>query len=116
MRLEGNLDRIEFLSLINFLSLQKRTGIFLIKSNNDDKSGTVFLKAGDVIDVEYLGERGNSAFFELITLPEINFVFTETPVNIERKINLSPENLIFEAIKKIDEEKELYLPSLLEAF
>ncbi len=115
MRLEGNLDRIEFLSLINFLSLQKRTGIFLIK-NNDYKSGKVFLKAGDVIDVEYLGERGNSAFFKLITLPEIDFVFTETSVKIERKINLSIENLILEAIKKIDEEKELYLPSLLETF
>ncbi len=115
MRLEGSLDRIEFLSLINFLYLQKRTGIFLIKSN-DGKSATVFLRDGDVIDVEYLGERGDSAFLKLLTIPEINFVFTETSVKIERKINLSPESLILEAIKKIDEEKELYIPSSLEAF
>ncbi|MEN2984125.1 MAG: DUF4388 domain-containing protein [Dictyoglomaceae bacterium] len=114
MRLEGNLDRIEFLSFINFLSLQRRTGIFLIK-DSEERFATVFLKNGDVIDVEYLGERGESAFFKLLSLPEINFVFTETPVKIEKRINLSSENLILEAIKKIDEEKELYITSLLEA-
>ncbi|MCS7202713.1 MAG: DUF4388 domain-containing protein [Dictyoglomus sp.] len=114
MRLEGNLDRIEFLSFINFLSLQRRTGVFLIK-DEEERFATVFLKNGDVIDVEYLGERGESAFFKLLSLPEINFVFTETPVKIEKRINLSSENLILEAIKKIDEEKELYITSLLEA-
>lgn len=113
MRLEGTLDRIEFLSFINFLSLQRRTGIFLIKDKNE--TATVFLKDGNVIEVEYLGEKGESAFFKLLSLSEINFVFAEAPVKIEKRINISSENLILEAIKKIDEEKELYIPSLLEA-
>jgi|YelNatPaOPRAMG01_1025707.scaffolds.fasta_scaffold00374_40 hypothetical protein len=111
MKISGSIDRIEFLSFINFLSLQRRTGIFIIK--NEDKEGTIFIKNGEIIDTEYLGERGESAFFNLISIPEFEFSFVETPVNLERKIEISSEILVLEAIKKIDEEKEIFISSIL---
>lgn len=113
MRLSGNLDRIELLTLINFLSLQRRTGIFLIKDG--EKEATLFFKEGDIIDAEYLGERGEPTFYNILNIPEMEFTFTETPVKIERRINIPTEILVLNAVKKIDEEKELFIPSLLEA-
>jgi len=104
MNIEGSMDREELLTFLNFLSIQRRTGVLMVK-NNDDIIGSIFLKNGNVIEVEYMNERGESAFYRLINNSDFSFIYSDTSVKIDKNITINTETLILNAIKLIDETK-----------
>lgn len=104
MNIEGSMDREELLTFLNFLSIQRRTGVLMVK-NDDDIIGSIFLKNGDVIEVEYMNERGESAFYKLMNNSDFSFIYSDTSVKIDKNITINTETLILNAIKLIDETK-----------
>ncbi|PMQ00919.1 MAG: hypothetical protein CBR30_08760 [Dictyoglomus sp. NZ13-RE01] len=104
MNIEGSMDREELLTFLNFLSIQRRTGVLMVK-NNDDIIGSIFLKNGNMIEVEYMNERGESAFYRLMNNSDFSFIYSDTSVKIDKNITINTETLILNAIKLIDETK-----------
>ncbi|MCX7845282.1 MAG: DUF4388 domain-containing protein [Dictyoglomaceae bacterium] len=103
MIINGTLEILDFLSLLNFLSVNNRSGILLISTNHQE--GLIYFDKGEIIDVGYNKTRGEEAFYMIVenkTILSFSFVTTELN-NKERTIYKRVEELILEVLKREDE-------------
>ncbi|MCS7201986.1 MAG: DUF4388 domain-containing protein [Dictyoglomus sp.] len=103
MIINGTLEILDFLSLLNFLSINRRSGILLISSNHQE--GVVYFDKGEIIDVGYNKKRGEEAFYMILESKDVlSFYFITTELSSkERTIYKRTEELILEALRREDE-------------
>lgn len=102
MPLTGNLREFDLASLIQFISGKVETGTLVIQRSY--RSGNIYFKNGRVIHATAGNLLGMDAFFDLFTWNEGNFEFKSGNLpDIPTSIDLSPEALILEAARVVDE-------------
>ncbi|MGB9857633.1 MAG: DUF4388 domain-containing protein [Dictyoglomaceae bacterium] len=113
MPLTGNLREFDLASLIQFISGKLETGTLIIQRSY--RKGNIYFRNGRVIHAQAGNILGMDAFFELFTWNEGNFEFQSGNLpDIPTTIDFSPEGLILEAARVVDEwqEKKKQLKSL----
>ncbi len=102
MPLTGNLREFDLASLIQFISGKTETGVLVIQRSY--RSGNIYFRSGRVVHAQARNLMGMDAFFDLFTWNEGNFEFkSESLPDIPITIDLSPEALILEAARVVDE-------------
>lgn len=102
MIIEGYLERLDFITLISFLSYSSKTGILQVSVGLED--GLIFLKNGNILDAYFNSKYGEPALIDLIqNYPIINFHFSDIKIDRERRIKKSSEQIILEILKILDE-------------
>jgi len=97
----GNLNEMNLLDLIQSLELGKKTGT--IRLHRGMKEARIYIQDGLVFDAESDSKIGENALFDLFTWTE-GYFFTEfAPINRERKIQISSEELIIRGMKILEE-------------
>lgn len=104
MVVEGYLERLDFLTLIGFLSYSNKTGILQVSVGLED--GLIFFRNGEIVDAYFNSKYGETALVDLIiNYPLISFRFFNTKIDREKRIEKSSERLILELLKVLDENK-----------
>lgn len=102
MIIEGYLERLDFITLISFLSYSSKTGILQVSVGLED--GLIFFKNGNILDVYFNSKYGEPALIDLVqNYPIINFHFSDIKIDRERRIEKSSEQIILEILKILDE-------------
>lgn len=102
MAFQGSLKELPLPDIIQLVSVSGKTGVFALRRNNDS-TGEIFLRGGQIVHAQVGDLQGEEAMYELAIWPEGEFVFTpgkETEVTTIQKSNT---NLLMEAARRIDE-------------
>lgn len=104
--LEGSLAQLSPPDLLQLLALNRRTGTLHMTNESageTDTTGQVFLREGLVADAA-LGEvKGEKALYRLIHWTNGTFSFTPGGVEGRRRIQLSMDEVLLEAMRQQDE-------------
>ncbi len=97
---EGNLSDVSLTDLVQIFALNRRTGILAVTHSEE---GKVFFRDGGVVSCQVGEVRGEKAFFRLLQWKEGAFRYTPTPVTVSRDISRSPDALLMEGLRQLDE-------------
>ncbi|UCH26567.1 MAG: DUF4388 domain-containing protein [Trueperaceae bacterium] len=97
----GTLGLFSLVDLFQLLSSASRTGRLLIE--HPKGSARVYFDKGSVRHAEFGGLKGEEAVFALFADERGNFEFTVGLTPLDLTIELSTENLMLEAIRRLDE-------------
>ncbi len=103
--LTGKLSTISLEELIQTLYTANKTGVLTI-DNNEDK-GKIFIKNGLVIHAMTKSLKGEQAFFRVMTWHDASFRFIPGEVNVERTVTMNVHGLLLEAMKRIDDMRQI---------
>ena len=103
--LVGKLSTISLEELIQTLYTANKTGILTIDNQND--KGKIFIKNGLVIHAMTKNLKGEQAFFRLMTWYDASFRFIPGEVNVERTVTMNVHGLLLEAMKRIDDMRQI---------
>ena len=103
--LVGKLSTISLEELIQTLYTANKTGILTIDNQND--KGKIFIKNGLVIHAMTKNLKGEQAFFRLMTWHDASFRFMPGEVNVERTVTMNVHGLLLEAMKRIDDMRQI---------
>lgn len=103
--LVGKLSTISLEELIQTLYTANKTGILTIDNQND--KGKIFIKNGLVIHAMTKNLKGEQAFFRLMTWHDASFRFIPGEVNVERTVTMNVHGLLLEAMKRIDDMRQI---------
>ncbi len=115
--LSGHLSQISLIDLLQVFSMNKKSGQLVINYNNGN--AIVFIKDGNIINVQVDDIEGDKAFYRLLTLKEehFNFIpegFVVGSDDIPPKIFRKTDSLLMEGLRQLDEWKKMEsnLPAL----
>ncbi len=97
----GNLVEMNLLDLLQTLELARKTGTIHLQRNLLEAQ--VFVQDGLVYDAKWVSLSGEDALFRLFTWTEGHFFVEFRPIERERKINISSQDLIFRGLKILEE-------------
>lgn len=103
--LVGKLSTISLEELIQTLYTANKTGVLSIDNQND--KGKIFIKNGLVIHAMTKNLKGEQAFFRLMTWYDASFRFIPGEVNVERTVTMNVHGLLLEAMKRIDDMRQI---------
>ncbi len=112
MSLHGSLSELPLSDVIQLVSVSGKTGAFEIE--RDSESGTIYLRAGQIVDATVGNLRGESAVYEMATWNQGTFSFKPGEESEKVTIHLSNASLMMEAARRLDEWRVLSrkIPSL----
>jgi uncharacterized protein (TIGR02266 family) len=102
--LRGDLSQVSLASVLQFVELEKRTGLLLIVDGN--KLATLHVRAGNVVAVDTGGlsdEIGIERLFRVLDWGTGRFEFTTAEVSIADTINESTSYVLLEHSRRKDE-------------
>ncbi|HEX4962194.1 MAG TPA: DUF4388 domain-containing protein [Thermoanaerobaculia bacterium] len=102
MAFQGSLKELPLPDIIQLVSVSGKTGVFALRRNND-ASGEIFLRGGQIVHASVGDLQGEEAMYELAIWPEGEFVFTPGKETELTTIQKSNTNLLMEAARRIDE-------------
>jgi len=97
----GSLTEMSLPDMIQILWHGRKTCALRITSGNS--SGEIGFAEGQVVDARWDALRGEDAFFKLLTLREGDFRLDPTFKPTNRTIDASPEALLLEGMRRLDE-------------
>jgi CRP/FNR family transcriptional regulator, cyclic AMP receptor protein len=103
--LTGKLSTISLEELIQTLYTANKTGILTVDNNSD--KGKIFIKNGLVIHAMTKSLKGEQAFFRVMTWHDATFRFVPGEVNVERSVTMNVHGLLLEAMKRIDDMRQI---------
>ncbi len=99
----GSLEDLALPDLVQLLTNGRKTGMLVVQ-NGEGEEGRIFVTGGMVINSSYKDLEGEEAFYQLLRWNSGTFSL-ETSVTLpEQKIMTSPENLMLEGFRLMDEE------------
>ncbi|MBW7956553.1 MAG: DUF4388 domain-containing protein [Deltaproteobacteria bacterium] len=109
--IEGTLSHMSLADLLQFLHLNRKEGE--LKVTSDGRTGSVFIKEGDILNAALDNAEREKALFRMFHWTEGRFEFIPKPVAAPRKIKSSTGNLLMEGMRQVDEyrSKKDQLPS-----
>jgi response regulator RpfG family c-di-GMP phosphodiesterase len=66
-------------------------------------AGEISFADGQIVDAKFAGKRGEEAFYGMLVLKDGEFQIDNTATTTERTIQVSPEGLLLEGMRRIDE-------------
>lgn len=103
--IEGNLTQIPIVDLLQVLCMHKKEGAIALERYGE--KGYIHLKDGNVINAEIGKVEGEKALFRLFTWQEGKFEFSPHKVLTAVKIRGTPDILLMEGMRQIDEWERL---------
>ncbi len=101
MAFQGSLKELPLPDIIQLVSVSGKTGVFIL--SNDDQSGEIYLRDGEIVHAVASEVEGEEAVYELAIWQEGDFAFKPGAENDVRTIKKSNTNLLMEAARRIDE-------------
>lgn len=99
--IEGRLSQMSLADILQILHLNKKEGE--LKVSSGAKSGSVYIKDGEIYNSSLDGAEKEKALFRLFTWDEGKFEFTPKQVTATKKIRSTTGNLLMEGMRQIDE-------------
>jgi hypothetical protein len=97
----GSLAEMSLSELVQVLFNGRKTGALKLRANND--VGEVHFVAGQIYNALFAGARGSDAVYTMLRLREGSFVFDPAFEAPQRLIPESPETLLLEGMRRMDE-------------
>ncbi|MCL4872661.1 DUF4388 domain-containing protein [bacterium] len=109
--IEGTLSHMSLADLLQFLHLNRKEGE--LKVTSDGRTGSVFIKEGDILNAALEVAEREKALFRMFHWTEGRFEFIPKPVAAPKKIKASTGSLLMEGMRQVDEyrSKKDQLPS-----
>lgn len=102
--IRGNVQQMSLVDLLQLLMMNQRSGVLSVAT--DSGAGEVRLTDGHVVDAVYRRAEGEKALFRMLGEPQGQFVFVPGEPGA-RRITASTNALLMEAMRQIDELREL---------
>lgn len=103
--IEGRLSHMPLPDIIQFLHMNRKEGELRVTSHQ--RTGSVYLKDGDIYNAYTGGVEKEKALFRLLLWTEGKFEFIPMPVTVGRKLQLTVSNLLMEGMRQADEFKKM---------
>ncbi len=97
----GSLTEMSLPDMVQVLFHGKKTGALKIRSAG--RSGEIHFVSGDIFNALWEEVRGADAFYEMLCLKEGDFVLDPNFTAPQRVINDSPDGLLLEGMRRLDE-------------
>jgi response regulator RpfG family c-di-GMP phosphodiesterase len=97
----GSLEEMAIPDLVQILHQGRKTGALQISSNGEQ--GSVFFKDGAIMDAVLGRRKGEDAFYAIVRLTKGEFKIDPTVTPPEKVIQMSPEMLLLEGMRRLDE-------------
>ena len=97
----GSLTEMSLPDMVQVLFHGKKTGALKIRSAG--RSGEIHFVSGDIFNALWEEVRGADAFYEMLCLKEGDFALDPNFVAPQRVINDSPDGLLLEGMRRLDE-------------
>jgi response regulator RpfG family c-di-GMP phosphodiesterase len=97
----GSLTEMSLPDMVQVLFHGKKSGALKIRSTG--RSGEIHFVAGDIYNALWEEVRGAEAFYAMLTLKEGDFVLDPNSVADQRVIDDSPDGLLLEGMRRLDE-------------
>jgi CheY-like chemotaxis protein len=113
----GQLWDIGVVDLVQTIEINRKSGIIHIV-NRDGRRGAIYFRDGQVIDAEAGRLSGSEALYRLFSWAEGTFEVEFKPIRRKDTIELSPQALLMEGMRRLDEWTRLLeaMPSLETTF
>jgi len=98
---EGNLQEVSLVDLLQIFSLNRRTGILTLV--HDDEKGTVYLNNGEVISTVHGEINGEKALYRILRWNDGTFHYTPDQFTVSRNIARPIDALLMEGMRQLDE-------------
>lgn len=100
---QGVLSDLELTDIIQMLCLAKRTALLHLKHR--EHRGKIVFERGDVVHSEFDGLKGDEAVFQMLALRQGDIFMQSDFQNDETTVTMSWQDLLFEGVKRADEER-----------
>ncbi len=97
----GSLEEMAIPDLVQILHQGRKTGALQLSS--DGEQGSVFFKDGTIVDAIFRALRGEEAFYAIVGVSTGEFTIDPTVQPPEKVIQSSPEMLLLEGMRRLDE-------------
>jgi CheY-like chemotaxis protein len=98
----GQLWDIGVVDLVQTIEINRKSGIIHIV-NRDERRGAIYFRDGQVIDAEAGRLSGSEALYRLFSWSEGSFEVEFKPIRRKDTIELSPQALLMEGMRRLDE-------------
>jgi hypothetical protein len=103
VELSGSTKVVSLFDLVQILSVNGATG--MLKVENEDDKGYVYFQDGQIINaMDSDHHEGEGAAKRVFSVKDADFSFSEDLPSVAKRISRSPQNLIMEIARQIDEE------------
>ena len=97
----GSLEEMGIPDIVQILHQGRKTGALHLSSEGEQ--GTIFFKDGTVVDAAWRGLGGEEAFYAVVGVSKGGFTIDPTVTPPEKVIQASPEMLLLEGMRRLDE-------------
>jgi hypothetical protein len=101
MGLDGNLEDFPLADVLQLINMGSRTGVLVITKNG--LTARIWFERGQAVHAQVGELDGEKAVYETFNWREGRFTFDTDAVTDLRTINLDCQNLIMEAVRRLDE-------------
>jgi CheY-like chemotaxis protein len=98
---EGNLQEVSLVDLLQIFSLNRRTGILTL--SHGDEEGTVYLNNGEVVSTVHGEINGEKALYRILRWKDGTFHYLPDQFTISRNISRPIDALLMEGMRQLDE-------------
>ena len=101
MGLDGNLEDFPLADVLQLINMGSRTGLLTI--NDGNQQAHIWFEHGQAVHAQASGLEGEKAVYETFNWKEGRFNFDTDATTAARSITLDCQNLIMEAVRRLDE-------------
>ncbi|RMH68467.1 MAG: response regulator [Gemmatimonadetes bacterium] len=102
--ISGKLSQMEIVDVIQICQLGQKTG--MLKLIRENMEGYLFFLEGEIIDASLFTQKGENAFYRLLTWREGNFQFDPREPLVQRTIFKSTSALLMEGLRRLEQWKQ----------
>jgi DNA-binding response OmpR family regulator len=97
----GSLEEMGIPEIVQILHQGRKTGALVVESEGEQ--GTIFFKDGSIVDAAWQRLRGEAAFYGIVRIVRGGFTIDPSVTPPEKVITASPEMLLLEGMRRMDE-------------
>ncbi len=101
----GNLEQMPLPDLLQVMEMGWRTGVITLDGDSD--SGKLYIDNGKIVNASYRNLKGELAVYRMLKWKRGKFEFKECPIEVEKLIYDSPQALMMEGMRLIDETEKI---------
>jgi CheY-like chemotaxis protein len=99
----GSLQEMSLPDLVQILHQGRKSGLLMLDSEGHE--GRIFFKEGSIVDASWRSKRGEEAFYAIVGLESGQFRIDPSVSPQEETVHASPELLLLEGMRRLDEAK-----------
>ena len=100
--IEGQLDEVNLVDLLQIFSLNRRTGVLTVASKTGEEA-VIYLKEGDVVSTILDTITGEKALYRILRWQGGSFQYRPEKFTVARNISRSIDALLMEGMRQLDE-------------